>query len=509
MSRQDITTVKGITTAGLSGPGAEGRPQLVLLSGTEPGRVITFEGSCLIGRSSECNVALDDPGLSRRHALVEHVRRNTYRVRDLGSTNGTFVDGEVIGEREVGAGATIQLGRNTVLRLLIQDPAERELEEAVKLELISRLATGLSHDFNNLVFAITSNVGFLQGLPTETPLGHAEVRDCLLDLAASSDRAIALVRQLVALTRSTPTHHVRVPFSELLARAAELAQHNLPRTVTLSSRVQPGLEVMGDEASLEQLVLAPCLNARDAMPEGGTLTLNAEVVTRDTPDGPRRSVVVRIEDSGTGMASDISARAFEPLFSTKPGARGLGLSMARKIARDHGGDVQLASSTGTGTVVTIELPAFDAASTRQARATLSGEPPTAISKARVLIADDEAAVGRALSRVLTRAGYDVVLTHDGRDALDKYLEQPDAYDVVLLDVDMPRMSGPECFARLRLVNPDVRVIMMSGLWHREPSLAGELARARAFLHKPVEPKALERTLALVLSTGTANSEPLD
>lgn len=496
----DPITVKAIQPASVPEASAEGRPQLLVMGGNEPGRVITFEGDCVIGRSPDCELCFDDPGISRRHATIHRVRRNTYRVKDLDSSNGTRIDGELAKEREITSGATIQLGRNTTLRFLIQDPMERELEEATKLEFVSRLATGLSHDFNNLICAITSNIGYLRGLPAGTTLGHADVRDCLLDLAASGEQAVNLVRHLAAITKSSALGHVRSQFSEVLARAADFIRRGVPRSVKVRTRIQPGLELMGDNGCLEQLILAPCFNARDAMPHGGTLDLSAELVTREARGTTKRWIVVTIADDGAGMPPEVKTRAFEPLFSTKPGARGLGLSTTRKIAQDHGGRVTLKSTAGKGTIVTIELPALDSNADDEARVTLStSEPAGVVTKSRVLIADDETAVARALSRVLTRAGYEVTLARDGVEALEAYLAAPAKFDVVLLDVDMPRMSGPECFARLRAADPQVRVVLMSGLWHRDPGLAGEFASAHAFLHKPVESQVLERTIATLLA----------
>jgi PAS domain S-box-containing protein len=362
---------------------------------------------------------------------------------------------------------------------------EHRLAQAQRLESIGQLAGGVAHDFNNLLSVILTCVGFAQrALPADHP-----VRDDVSEIGRAADRAAALTRQLLMFSRREVVKPEVLDMGALVRDLERLLDRTLSERIALRITVGPGLvPVLADRAQLEQVLINLAVNARDAMPAGGTLAIAVGGVA----DGVRITVV----DDGVGMPEEVRERAFEPFFTTKdPGqGTGLGLATVHGIVTDSGGTVDIESAPGRGTVVTIFLPGCEEPIT-------AGEPPAepgdlTVTQARVLVVEDQEPVRRQACRILEAHGYEVFEAAGGEEALANW--QP--VDVLVTDVVMPGMSGQELARTAHERHPALRVVLMSG--HTEDVLVRNGARARnlAFVQKPFTRASLLRAVEEALAS---------
>jgi CheY-like chemotaxis protein len=284
-----------------------------------------------------------------------------------------------------------------------------------------------------------------------------------------------------------------------------LLRRTLHRSIEIRSEAAEGLAVIGDPSQLLQVLMNLCINAGDAMPTGGRLTIEADHVVLDPNDigedeihTPGAYVRIRVRDDGIGMAPEIRDRIFEPFFTTKPRGKGtgLGLATAHAIVRDHGGHIAVETEPGTGTTFEVLLPA--ASELPQAgprRLTDETLPPL---RGVVLLADDEELVRAATGRVLQHAGLEVLTACDGQDALDVFAANADRIDIVLLDLDMPYLDGEQVYARLHALMPSLRVIISSGYLDCEREAKLRHAGVDGILYKPYDSLTLMQAVAKVL-----------
>ncbi len=329
---------------------------------------------------------------------------------------------------------------------------QRQLQAAQRLESLALLAGGVAHDFNNLLTAILNGLAFV----AEGPLSPAQ-REDLDGVAQAAGRAADLTRQLLAMGRRQPLRLTTVDLAGQLGRFQRLLRRLIPESISLTVEAPAGLPpVLGDEAQLDQVLMNLSLNARDAMPEGGTLTLRAEVERRGAA-APRLCLIVR--DTGHGMSPEVVARIFEPFFTTKASGRGsgIGLAVAAGIVEQHGGTIECTSAPGAGTTFRVFLP-IHAGGRPEAPAAPPGSPATGTE--RILLAEDEPAVRLAAARVLEGAGYRVVAVADGAEAVEA--ARQGQFDLVVLDAIMPRGSGREAWERIRQDRPRARFLVVSG-----------------------------------------------
>ncbi len=507
-------------------PRSAGSPEarLLVLSGERTGAQVTLKGECVLGRGQHVELRLLDAQVSRRHARIQR-KGEHYVLEDLGSRNGTLLNGRRVEEpRRLTFGDRIQLGTRVVVLFCRYDPAEEEANHRQRLEALGRLGAGLAHDFNNLLGAMQSTLDFLAGLSGERRLGELEVQESLRDMRVAAIRAAELTRRVLGFARRRPTEMGRVDLAELADEVVRLCRRTFPRSIRIYLQAEPGLCVQGDRSQLHQVLMNLCLNARDAMQGEGTLRITARTATpkelerfpslRACPaaecDG---SAILSVEDDGMGMDEETLRYAFDPFFSTKPGhvGSGIGLASAYQTVRNHGGEVLIESKPAHGTRIRIVLPSCTRQRAERQRTEQrttdrilthrlrKATPTSGSTRKLVLLVDDEEVVRRSTARLLRRASYDVTFAKDGREALAilQHAERPP--DVVLMDLDMPVMSGEESFERIRKLHPDLPVVIVSGYWdaEREQSL---LARGAArFLHKPFEGSALRTALEEVLT----------
>ena len=356
---------------------------------------------------------------------------------------------------------------------------EHRLAQAQRLESVGQLAGGVAHDFNNLLSVILTCVGFAT---RELPADHP-VRDDVEEIGRAADRAAALTRQLLMFSRREVVKPEVLDVGGLLRDLERLLNRTLSERIALRITVGPGLlPVLADRAQLEQVLVNLAVNARDAMPDGGTLA----IAVAGLPDGVRITVV----DDGTGMLEEVRDRAFEPFFTTKdPGqGTGLGLATVHGIVTDSGGTVDIESAPGRGTSVTIFLPGCrEQVRSPEPQAEPRDHAPAA---ARVLVVEDQEPVRRQACRILAAHGYEVSEAPGGEEALAAWEE----IDVLVTDVVMPGMTGQQLAQMAVERNPDLRVVYMSG--HTEDVLVRNGARARnlAFVQKPFTRATLLRAV---------------
>lgn len=494
-----------------SQPGADDgvvrRASIVVLAGPRAGAKVPLNEAVVIGRSAGCSLRIDQRGVSRRHARIARTTEGAYQIEDLSSRNGTFVNGEAVSERLLQVGDRIQIGPRVTLLFTLKDPMEDQIHQAQKMEAIGRLSAGITHDFNNLLSVLSANLDFLRGMPANTTLSNEDVRDCLSELETATQRATELTGRLASFVRREEDQYQPVNISDLCREVVRLLKRVLPSSIEVKTAIKPNLIVNGSRAHLHQMLMNPCINARDAMPGGGTLTVRAAMAKSGGQlpglNTEEPHVLIQIEDTGIGMDEETLSHAFDPFFTTKGEqlGTGLGLATVRKISREHGGLADVTSAKGAGTTVRIAMPA----SQQQHQATLmtvEGDRTGPLPKvgARVLVVDDEGDVARSAGRLLERSGYIVSYAYDGRDALDRYAED-DPPDLILLDIDMPKMGGRECYQHLRRLDPNVRVLFVSGQWADQDEQALRSEGAKGLLRKPLVDARLQAAVSAALSNG--------
>ena len=361
---------------------------------------------------------------------------------------------------------------------------EQRLAQAQRLESVGQLAGGVAHDFNNLLSVILSCVTFARDELDE----FSPVREDVDELGRAAELAAALTRQLLMFSRREVVHPEVLDVGALVTDLESLLSRSLGELVELEIAVGDDLPpVLADRSRLEQVLVNLAVNARDAMPHGGTLSI---AVAREDD-----AVAVRVADEGTGMEPEVADRAFEPFFTTKPAGEGTGLGLAtvHGIVTDSGGDIAIESRPGSGTVVRFTLPAA-----RDDVAAVTPEQPAepaAADSARVLVVEDQDPVRRQAVRMLQRHGYRVREASSGQVALAEW----EPVDVVLTDVVMPGMTGHELAQRVATIAPGVPVVFMSGHTEDVVVLDGAREREIAFVQKPFTRDTLLGAVAAALA----------
>ena len=337
---------------------------------------------------------------------------------------------------------------------------EAQLRQAQKMEAVGRLAGGIAHDFNNLLTAISGYSGLLiESLDEDDPR-----REDVEQIRAAAERATELTTRLLAFSRRGMVRPTAVDIHAVIGDLEPMLRRLIGEHIDLRiglRAIEP--YVLADRPQVEQLVLNLVLNARDAMADGGILTIETEALEASAAWAqgmpPQASVVLSVSDTGTGIADEVREHVFEPFFTTKSDGGGLGLATVYATVRQAGGRIRLQSAPGRGTTVRIVLPV--AARPDAGHELESGVAAAATASRRVLLVEDETAVRELVERILGRAGFDVTSAPDALAAL-RIAAEPGRFDLLVSDVVMPGMTGIELARELRAKDPQLRALMISG-----------------------------------------------
>jgi len=388
-----------------------------------------------------------------------------------------------------------------------RDRLERQLQQSQRLESLGQLAGGVAHDFNNLLGVITNYAAFvadeLRRPPGEGP-GESALSD-IEQIQLAAERATRLTHQLLAFARREVVQPRVLNLNEVVASILKLLQRTLGEHVELITSLDPGLDfVLADPGHIEQILVNLAVNARDVMPNGGSLTIetsNVDVDEAYTASHANlaigRYAALKISDNGPGMPPEVAERAFEPFFSTKPKGQGTGLGLATVygIVTQAGGNVRIYSEPHLGTTITVLLPVTEQAPPAQERP--SAEPEHG-SGELVLLVEDEAAMREVTRRILVRNGYQVVVAANGREAIEAAAAPPGRIAVLLTDVIMPGMQGREVAEHVHEFQPGIPVLFMSGYTQGLLSAQGILEPGINLLEKPFNEASLLKKLHEIL-----------
>ena len=472
--------------------------RLIVVSGRTVGRTWQVNEELVIGRSSECDVVIDDSDVSRRHAILNRDGKTAFQIEDLGSRNGILLNGKRVTRARLRFGDKFRIGTQQVFMLMPYDPIEEELLRRKRLETLGRLTAGVTHDLNNMLGAITAALSFLLELPADQR-ASPDADDCFDDMNVAVTRAADLAARLLTFTRSA-TGHASIDVTAICHEAVKLARRTFDGTIHITEDVAPELRVDGNEAQLHQVLMNLLVNARDAISEKGqgTITVRASSAPAD------RSILIHIEDDGCGMDEATRDHIFRAFYTTKRQGAGFGLGLATvaDIAHAHGGNIEVTSTVGEGTTFVVTLPAsVRKPNSRKPHTTLL--PPRSDTDARgkrVLLVDDEPVMQRSLKRILKRVGFNVSVAGDGETALRLANEQPP--DIVVLDLDLPGMRGEDVLANLLKKQPDLPIVCVTGHHRSEREKSVCDLGANAFLGKPFS--ADELIMAMFKSLGSVN-----
>jgi two-component system, cell cycle sensor histidine kinase and response regulator CckA len=379
-------------------------------------------------------------------------RRRGHRVPVDVHARVLIGDGEVVG--------LMAIGRD----LSERDRLESELRQAQKMEAVGRLATGIAHDFNSLITVLIDySDELLERIPPASEARHAAE-----SVRRATGRASALTQQLLAFSRRQTDLSHSIDLNRVVRHMDDMLRRLLGPQIAIDLQLQPELAaIRADESQIGQVIMNLAVNARDAMPRGGTLsmrTANVELGQEHLDVIPGPHVLLTVADNGQGMTSEVRDRLFEPFFTTKEAGRGtgLGLSMVYGIVRQCGGHIEVDSAPGEGTRLRVYFPSQTPADEAVAPAPVPRAANIVRGEGVVLLAEDDASVRRLVVAELTRRGFSVIEAEDGRAALEIFTRDKAHIDVLVTDVLMPRLNGADLAKEAERIHPGVKILFISG-----------------------------------------------
>jgi two-component system, cell cycle sensor histidine kinase and response regulator CckA len=381
---------------------------------------------------------------------------------------------------------------------------KKKLEEQTfrtqRLESIGMLASGIAHDLNNVLTPIMLSIQMLK-----EKLKDEQSQKVLTILGQNSERAANLIKQIMLFARGIEGERKSLQVKHIISEIEKVAKETFPRNIEIKTDIQKDLWMTsGDATQLHQVIMNLCMNARDAMPDGGNLSITAsnfyvdEIYTRMNIEAKvGQYIVITVSDTGIGIPPEIMDKIFEPFFTTKEHGKGtgLGLSTSLGIVKSHGGFIDVQSEVGGGTAFRVYLPAIKTEIQRIEEHKL--ELPVGYGEL-ILVAEDEGSIREITSLTLKTYGYEVLTAEDGAQAVAEYAQNTDRIRVILMDMMMPVMDGQASIQAVRKINPAVKIIVVSGLAEKD-KLRNIAKHTNAFLPKPYTAEILLKTVHEVLS----------
>jgi PAS domain S-box-containing protein len=420
-----------------------------------------------------------------RAVLAEHSFHDAYRVR---RRDGVYVDVQDDGyfARNAEGGVTRMLG--FIVDVTERKRSEEQARQTQKMNAIGELAGGVAHDFNNQLAAILGYADLLS-----QRLEHPDLVQLSDAIGVAARRSADLTQKLLAFARKGQYRKVPIDVHKLIAETVTILERSIDKRIAIVQRLEaPGAVISGDPSQIQNALLNLGLNARDAMIGGGTLTFETSIVNADSSG---RRLRIAVSDTGSGISDEIREHLFEPFFTTKSIGKGTGMGLASVYGtvERHAGMIRVDGAEGVGTTFIIYLPLAEQAVPEPA----APEPPrpAAASALRILVVDDEEDLRSMIPRMLQRANHQATAVADGREAVDLYSRRWREFDLVMLDMMMPGISGRDTFRALRAINPGVRVLLSSGY-----SIDGDAREilddgAEGFIQKPFTTSELEEAIA--------------
>ena len=443
---------------------------------------------------------------------AEHQKLNELLLRRQNFTDLEFEwkrkDGAPITVRCSGEPVDDSTDRVTHVEVFAEDiterrTLERQLRTAQKMEAVGRLSGGIAHDFNNLLGVI---LGYSQVIKRTLGGEHAAF-EYAEEIEKASQRAVSLTRQLLAFSRQQVLEPVILNLNTLLTDMQKMLPRLIGEDVALGLELDPSLaQVKADPGQIEQVLMNLAVNARDAMPDGGKLTIQTSNIeldiayTREHPGSrPGHYVMLRVTDTGTGIDPEIQSKIFEPFFTTKERDKGTGLGLATVygIVKQSGGYIAVDSVKGQGASFSVFLPRIDVAATQKATASVT--PTDTRGSETILLAEDEEPLRKLAQMFLCEGGYRVLSAPDGQRALDLARQNPAPIDLLITDVVMPGMNGRTLAERLAASNPGLKVLYISGYTDSFIAGHGVLEPGTHLLHKPFTQETLTRKVRELLN----------
>jgi len=486
---------------------------VMMLIEPETGRIVDANAAATrfygYAHDELCAMDIQDINQLSAEEVLDELKNALEQQRNLFVFPHKLCDGEL---RTVEVHSTAFEHREQALLLsIVHDITEREhgklereqlseqLTQAQKMEAIGLLAGGMAHDFNNMLMIILGNAEMVrEDMPPTDP--NLEYIDDIID---AGERSKDLTTKLLAFARKGTLELRKIHLSEVLFELESLMSRTLSKKIDLTVAIQDDCLVRADRTQLQQALLNICMNAAEAMPQGGQLTLEVRLLTAEeqavAPMGPQTppGCVITITDEGSGMDAETAARAMEPFFTTKDLGKGtgLGLSVSHGIIHSHNGSLSINSSPDAGSRVRVYLP-LAAGDEDQPRPVAGDDLPRGDES--LLLIDDEPSILRVAERLLTRAGYTVVSAEGGRRGLELYRQRGSEFSLVILDMMMPELSGPEVYQALVELDPKVRVLLSSG-YSRQGEAEALLEQGVAgFVQKPYAVATLSHAVRNVL-----------
>ncbi len=436
------------------------------------------------------------------------------RVKNLLDSNGIVKDLELTLKKKNGEKINVLLTARTIYndqgevsgyQGIVRDVTEQKALEAQlilsqKMEAIGILAGGIAHDFNNLLMVIQGNVELgLMHLDPSHP-----VYDSLRKIEEGAQKASGLTRQLLAFGRRQMLHPKVLNVSEIIGNLSQMLSRLIGEDIELRVELKPGLRpIFADPSAIDQVLMNLIVNARDAMPRGGRLTLQAFNVTLDEPFchqhplvTPGQYIKISVIDTGMGMDEVTQSRIFEPFFTTREKGSGLGLAVVYGIVKQHQGHIFVSSQPGKGTRFDLYFPAYQDIVLQEAMEMMEGEIPRGTET--LLVAEDEPEIRELLKLLLEKLGYQVLTACDGEEALETFSTHRDQIDMVVLDAVMPKLNGPQVYEHIASVSPDLPCLFLSGYSEEIVQRYFDQSLNIPILNKPVTLRDLGKTVREIL-----------